>query len=275
MEVSIVRRSNNFSLIKNLKILWTRRELIITWAWYQIISQYSETKLGLLWIFIKPILLSGTYTLAFSLILDVKPPKGGVPFICFYLAGLTAWQLFNRSTSESTVMAVMQLNIMTQIRFPREIVIIVGYLVNFIDFIGGFAILFFVLLMFGFPPSWSYLYLPLPIIAISLFTLGCMFFLSSVGVFVRDLPNFINPILSLLLFLSGVIFSLENVPENLLVFFNLNPLLHYIEMFREIVIYGKPPDLLSISILLIIGIITAILGYIYFKSKEPIFSDFR
>ena len=164
---------------------------------------------------------------------------------------------------------------MNHIRFPREVPIFILYLDNLVSFAGSFLVMVVVLMIYGYFPTWRYILLILPMGDITLITLGAMFILGGVGVFVRDLPSLVNPLMRLLFFVSGVIFSLESIPDELSFITVLNPIMHYLEMFRGIVLYNENPNWSSVLLLFALGFLFSIFGYRYFKSKEAVFADYE
>ncbi len=72
-----------------LTTILENRYLIQTWSKYNIQAQYIDTRLGLAWIILQPIFQTLIYTFAFGTLLG-RNPRGGVPFVLFFLAGTTS-----------------------------------------------------------------------------------------------------------------------------------------------------------------------------------------
>ena len=77
-----------------VKTFQENKNLIFTWIKFDIQANYIDTKLGLVWLFLEPIFQTLVYAFIFSALLD-RPPRGDVPFIIFYLAGISTWQLLH------------------------------------------------------------------------------------------------------------------------------------------------------------------------------------
>jgi len=258
---------------EQLRGLWERRELVWTWVKFNIQSDYIDTKLGLVWLLLNPLVTAAIYSVVFGEILGVRKPKDGVPFICFYLAGIGVWQLFSSPVSKSTRTVVTNINIMTQIRFPREIVVIVAFIEKFIEYLASFIILIVFLLIYGYYPGINYIYLPFILLIETILILGIMFYVSTLGVFIRDIGQIVQPIMRVMHLISGVLFSLENLSEEMYNILKFNPLFTIIDSFKRIVLHNELPDFKLLGVFFVIGLAILFSGYSYFKKKDGTFVD--
>ncbi|MDH5647325.1 MAG: ABC transporter permease [Candidatus Heimdallarchaeota archaeon] len=253
--------------------LWERRQLVGLWTLYNIQGRYVETRLGLFWIILQPIVYTIIYSIVFSNLLLVKP-RGGIPFTVFFLSGLTIWELINSNIMQSSIALVSKLSLISQSKFPREIILVVFLCEKIIDFFTTFIILIIISSYFGIYPTWNYLFLPVYFFAVFSFLLGVSFIVSSLGVFVRDVDRFVGIGLRFLFYFSGVIFSLDMLPENIQPILSLNPILLMVETFRNIVILNESPNINSLLTLLGLGYLILVIGYKFFKSREGTFVDY-
>lgn len=260
-------------MMENLRSLWERRNLIFVWTYYNLLSTYTNTKLGIVWIFLQPLVTAAIYSIAFGGLMGVRPPRDGVPFLCFYFSGVVVWQFFTRNVSKSCRVIVSNIGTMTQIRYPREISVITAFLEEFVTFAASFLVLVIILLIYGYYPTLSYLFILIIILIESILTLGIMFFVSSIGVFIRDIGQIIGPVLRLVFFMSGVIFSVDNIDSSLKNYLLLNPLVTIIDSFRKITLHNEVPDFTLLGIYFAVSVVILVTGYIYFKKKDATFVD--
>lgn len=268
----MIQESSN-NIWNQAKYFWNRRELVFVWTKFNLLASYSETRLGLVWIFLQPLFISAVYTVAFSHILGARPARGTVPFLPFYLSGTVPWQLFNDSIMQSTQVVVSNMGLMTQVRFPREATVFVAFFERLVDFSGALLVTILILSLNGIYPNLNYIFLIPWIIIISFFSLGIMFILSSIGVFIRDLPNILSPLMRFLFFMSGVIFSLNDLSETYQTILRFNPLIWIIEGVRNILLFNEPPNPLVLGIFFLGSILIFCFGYWFFKSKEAVFTE--
>jgi len=261
-------------MLANLKDLWQRRALIFVWTRYNLQSRYIETKLGLLWIVLQPLAMTLIYAFAFGVILGVRPPRGGVPFICFLISGVTIWSFFSTCITSSHSSIVSNLGLMSQVRFPREAVVLVRFSEALVDFAVTMVLMIGITAIYGHLPSAAYWAMPFVLLGFMLFSIGLMFFLGSLSVYVRDIPEMISIGLRFLFYLSGVIFALESLPDALQKYVYLNPLAVMIQSFRDVVLYAVPPSWKVLLYILVVGILVFIVGYAFFKAREREFADY-
>lgn len=106
-----------------------------------------------------------------------------------------------------------------------------------------------------------------------LITLGIMWFLASLGVFLRDLRQIIQFVAAALLFLSPVFYPMDRLPEALQFLKYVNPLVIVIEQSRLVLFAGIAPDGLVLATFYSVSFILAAAGYCFFMRSKPAFAD--
>ena len=99
------------------------------------------------------------------------------------------------------------------------------------------------------------------------------FFLSSVTVYIRDLEYFINVLMMLWFYLNPIVYSAELIPAKLKFLFNLNPMLHIINAYRDILYYQKMPNMGILGIIFACCLIILFIGFKIFKKLERRFAE--
>jgi lipopolysaccharide transport system permease protein len=120
---------------------------------------------------------------------------------------------------------------------------------------------------------WTIIYLPLIIISLLSFTLGLTWFLSSVGVFVRDIGYVVGFLTTALFFLTPIFYPISAVPESYQFFMRLNPLSVIIECNRRVTMWGQPPDWIWLGIVGCVSLLLMLLGYGFFMKSKRAFAD--
>lgn len=250
------------------------RYLIFTWTRYNIQASYLETKLGLVWLVLQPLMMTGIYSLVFSLVFN-RGPRGGVPFINFFLSGMILWLSFNGTIMQSTGVIAQKVGLMGQTKFPPVVLIFVLFFEKLVDLIINFAILFVLNLLAGYYPNLAYVYLiPLLLIFFAL-ELGGMFILSTIGLFVRDVPQVVSMLLRLLFYFSAIIFPADVLPEKAVDLLAFNPIFFLAENFRNVLFYAETPNLIHLMLWLSFSFTLLILGFKFFDSKSGVFADYN
>ena len=103
--------------------------------------------------------------------------------------------------------------------------------------------------------------------------MGLSWALASLGVFLRDVSQFIGVLTAVLMFMSPIFYPLASLPERYRHILYLNPLTAAIEQVRDILFWGKAPDFVVLSIGWICALVIALLGFFWFQKTRNGFSD--
>jgi len=279
---SISNETRFFSLLnpaRMIRSLYRNRELIWNLIKRELKSTYQASFLGGLWTIILPLLMLLIYTFVFSVVFQAKwSTSGGQEssqgeFALILFAGLTPFNFFSMVITRSPTLILTVPNYVKKVVFPLEIlpVVIVGaaFITSLIN-VG--LILVGRLLVFHSLPI-MVLLLPLIYIPLILITLGLAWFLSSLGVFVRDINQAIPVLVQILFFVSPVFYSIDSVPDTLRFLIILNPLSSIIEGFRRILICNEFIDWGIWGVATLISALVAIVGFAWFSATKKAFSD--
>jgi lipopolysaccharide transport system permease protein len=137
----------------------------------------------------------------------------------------------------------------------------------------GFIAWFIIMLIFhGLPPI-TIVILPILLIPLIFISLGFSWIVSSLGVYFKDVGQFIGIIVMLLMFSSPVFYSIESIPEKFKIYFEINPIALTIDMVRDVAIFNKIPSISTYFLTLFLSVIIAYMGYKFFKKSQKGFSD--
>lgn len=262
------RQADSFA--SDLKRLWANRHLLILWLKYNIKSRYSQTVLGILWIVLLPLSTATVLTVAFTQFLRVQI---GVPFIVFFLSALVPFGLFNQGTQNSTRAVLGSMGLLNQIYFPREILVLVTLGEALVDLFFTSAAMLLVNALYGFWPGEAFVFLPLCLSILIMFTLGIMLFISCLSVLVRDVPQLVAVVLQLWFYLTPIIYPIDNFPARYRLLILINPLVSVVQSFRDVIVYRRTPDVVMLYYPAVVSIALLYTGYAFFKSQEDRFAD--
>ena len=120
------------------------------------------------------------------------------------------------------------------------------------------------------------LFAPLLLLPVFLIGLGLSWFLSSFGVFVRDLSQLGSFLGLALLYASGVFYSAEKAKATapgIWKFLQWNPLLQIIDSLRQVILWGGEPNFWAIGYAWTFGICILFSGAWFFHRLRPGFAD--
>ena len=265
------------------KSLFDYRELMATIAWRNIALRYKQAYLGIAWAILKPI----TLMLIFSLVKSfVGIESGDIPYPILVFAALMPWTFFQESASEGVNSVVGNTALIKKIYFPREIFPITAVMTKFVELAINFLILAGLMAWYGMVPGIYLLWVPLIIAYTILAALTVAFVGAAINVYYRDVGAALPVMLSLLMYVSPVIYPLQLVKDKLLTqqaagdwsntlytLYTLNPLAGIIDAFQSVVLRGTPPDLTAMIPGAIMIAMLLPLSYLYFKRAESYFAD--
>jgi lipopolysaccharide transport system permease protein len=128
-----------------------------------------------------------------------------------------------------------------------------------------------VLMARGVPATWPLVFLV--VIPLLPMLLGISWFLSSLGVYLRDVQQVIPLLLTMMMFLSPIFFPIELVPDKYRAFMYANPLTLIILQVRAVTIEGHLPDFMSLAIYTACGTVVMYAGYWWFCRTQKGFAD--
>ena len=250
--------------------LYNYREMINNLVHRDLRGRYKGSFLGFLWTFINPLLQLAVYTMVFSVILRAGIDK----YYLFLFVALIPWMFFSTCLVGGTTVIFNEKNLVTKIYFPREVLPVSFATSNFINMIYCFIVVLVVVLISGYNLNLiAWLYLPIVMIVEYIMGLGVTLLLSAVTVYFRDMQHIMGIIAMAWQFLTPVMYSNDMVPKKFLPLFMMNPMTSVIMAYRDILYYGKIPDLSTLLIAILFGVVILAIGYFVFNKLQRGFAE--
>ena len=251
--------------------LWHYRELLVFLAWRDIMVRYKQAALGVAWVLIQPVVQ--TFLLAFVFGKLAKMPDGGIPYPLIVLVGLLPWQLFSSAFSGAGNSLVSNSNLISKVYFPRLLMPLSALAVALVDLAIMLVLTIPILLVFGIPPTWRLLLLPLFILGALLIALGAGLWVTALTVRFRDF-RFITPfILQVGVFVTPVGYRTDYLPNwhDLLA---LNPMTSIVDGFRWCLFRGETEFYFrGLAISFTVAAVLLGTGLWHFRKVERLFAD--
>lgn len=256
--------------------LYRHRALILQMVKREVVGRYRGSFLGLLWSFVNPVLMLSIYTFVFSMVFKSRWGQGNednFEFALVLFAGLIVFNLFSECLSRAPSLILTNVNYVKKVIFPLEILPVVTLGSSLFHAGVNLAVLLIFLAATGHIPAWTSLLLPIVIAPLMLLILGLSWLLASIGVFVRDVGQFVGMILTVLMFLSPIFYPISALPEEVQGYLFLNPLALPIEQARDVLIWGTTPDWGALGIYFGFTLVTAWAGLFWFEKTRKGFAD--
>ena len=263
--------------IPNIKSFYNYRGLVVRLIRRELESRYKGSLLGILWALLIPILMLSVYTFVFTKVFQShwanRPTSVTGEYSLNLFCGLLLFGIFSDAIVRAPRLILDNASYVKKVLFPLEILPLVTVGTALLNAAIGFIVFFiFYFFVFGLPPLISLL-LPFVWAPMILFTIGLVWFLSSIGVYFRDIQHIVGVAISLLLFLTPIFYPISALPANAQIIIGLNPLSIVIESSRQILFNNQLPDVFSFLISLLIGLGFFIAGSFWFANTRRGFAD--
>ncbi|MBQ3435946.1 MAG: ABC transporter permease [Bacilli bacterium] len=252
-----------------LREIYNYRELLKTNVKKEIRGKYKGSFLGVLWSFVNPLLQVLVYAIVFPYIMRIQTPN----YLQYLIIGIIPWTFFITTINQGMITVRMNAGIIKKVYFPREILplsVVLSGLINF--FISCIIILIFCL--FGGIGVSAHLLL-LPVIALIqfVFTLGMVFALSAINIYIKDTEYLVQFILNMAFYATPILYPATLFPERFRWILFVNPMSEIIEAYRAIFLYHTFPDVNGMIYLVIVSVLVLAFGYMIFEKLKKGFAE--
>ncbi len=267
---TVIKPKKTFSL-DDIREIWQFKELFYFLTWRDIKVRYKQTTIGILWALFQPFMTMVVFSLFFGKL--AKMPSDGIPYPIFVYTGLLLWQFFSGSLGEISNSLVANKSIITKVYFPRLILPISATITKFVDFVIASFILVGLMIYYGYTPNLAGL-LILPILLAITFVAATGFglLLASINVQYRDVRYVLPFFIQTMLYLTPVIYP-ASITGKYSWLLALNPMTGVIKAARAAILGNAPINWTLLAISSGACLFMTVIGVIYFKKAERIFSD--
>jgi len=251
------------------------RGLIWNFIKRDISSKYIGSLLGLYWSVLNPLINLVVYILVFGVFLKVHLPGTTSiwDFSLYFAAGYLPWSVFQSSVMRASSSITDNKNYIKKVPFPSEIFPIYTTVSESANLLIGLAIYFVLFITLKGTPTIFILLLPLAILLQMIFTLSLAFFLSSGAVYFRDIPQILGPVFMIWFWLTPIAYTINVIPEGFLWIVRLNPTYYMLEIYRDVLFYGRFPELNILIPFLVFSMVMLVLGILFFKKTKDGFGE--
>ena len=245
---------------------WAHRELLWLLMWRNVTSRYAQMALGITWAVLEPLALLLTLVIVFGYV--VRVPTNGIPYPVFVFAAQVPWLLFTRATMNAIGSLQEHMSLISKVSFPRLLLPFASVFRDLFDSTILVVILIIISALYGYPPTWRLLSVPVILAGVLTFATGIGLWLSGWAVSLRDVRPITQIALQMGFYLSPVLFPTSLVPPWLLPVYTANPMYWAIEGSRWAFL-GQPLQLspsFYVALALVAGLFGS--GLFVFASQE-------
>lgn len=240
-------------------------------------TKYKGSYLGLFWSIITPIMMLIIYTFVFGIVFkskwDYQVTDSRSEFAITLFVGIIIYSFFSDALNKSTVLVYGNANYVKKVIFPLELLSI-AHVSSLLVQVGISVLIILIgklFLMHVF--DFYFLLFPFVLIPLIFFTLGLSWFFSAIGVFIKDIQQIVSIIVLMIGYMTPVFYPVTFVPQKLRWIIYLNPLTYIVNFSRNLLIYGKIPEIDQFLLSIVSCYLVMMLGLLFFRKVKSEFSD--
>nr|WP_249792369.1 ABC transporter permease [Bradyrhizobium sp. BRP22] len=239
-------------------------------------AKYRGSLGGVVWAVLTPLIMVAIFVFVFGIVFQARwgvEEAQKATFTVTLLVGMVVHGLFAEALSRSPTVVVGNPSYVKKVVFPLEILPVVVVLNALISALIGLAIVVLVHFALSGVLSPTLPLLPLVLCPFLMAVLGIVYFLSSIGVFFRDLLQIIGLLTMATMFMAPIFYPTSAVPYPYRTLLYLNPLTFAVEQARAVALYGQAPNWEGLLIFALAGLTSFWLGYAWFQKTRKGFAD--
>jgi ABC-2 type transport system permease protein len=219
---------------------WRRAaELLYVIASIDFKKHYFGTALGYLWSIARPLMLFGVLLAVFTQVFRLGSEVPHYPVLLLF--NIVLFGFFQEATSAAVTSIAGQEGVVRKTQFPRLVIPLAVVLTSLFNLGLNLVVVLVFVLAFGVTPMWTWLLLPVVLLALIVLTVAVSMLLSSLFPRFRDLAIIWTVLATVLFYASPVLYPLEKVPGTLRDVMMLNPLAPLLELARKWIIDPDAP----------------------------------
>lgn len=245
------------------------RDLIRELVMRDIRIRYKRSALGFAWTLANPLLYLVVFYFVFKLALDIKIPRFGA----FAFTGILAWGWFQSSLSQSAGAIVGNRELVRSPGFSPAVLPIVIVSSNLVQFLVALVVLLLYQLVIGTGIGLQVWPLPFLIALQFILTLSLAYVIAALNVVFRDVGHLVAVLLQLMFFMTPIFYDASMIPERFQAFYRLNPMVHFVESYRSILLNDTALNWWPIAIIICFSILLLFVGRALFVRLSYRFAE--
>ncbi|HBD94263.1 MAG TPA: teichoic acid ABC transporter permease [Spirochaetia bacterium] len=271
-------------IVKNIKdffyfllSIYETRYTIYQLTTKDLTKRYLGSFLGVVWAFIQPLVYILVMWFVFSFGFRSGQTVNEYPFILWLISAMIPWFFISEILVQGSRSILDYSYLIKKIVFRSSIIPVVKILTGLIIHLFFLVIIILFFFIHGYFPILKWIQVLYYLLCSLVFLLGFSWLTSSVTVFIKDVPQFVNVINQILFWFTPIFWPIEKVQSTttLGIIIRLNPFLYIIQGYRESFLgtYWFWQHPLQTLYFWIITIFLFISGALIFRKLKPHFPD--
>jgi len=234
-------------------------------------AESERTYAGFFWWIVEPVLSMAVYYLVFSVIMQRGTPN----YVQFLFVGLVPWRWLHTGVTHAANSILSERSLMQQVYLSKLVFPIITVLTDTFKFLVVFFLVLGFVWISGFAPSAHYLALPVVLAIQFLLVSGLAAMFAGIAPLVPDVRIFLDNVVRLWFFLSGVFYDLDGFSDTAQQYLRLNPMAVILESYREILLEAQWPDFARLGWIMVGTFATLAAGIVVIRHYEYVYPKLR
>ena len=223
-----------------MREIWIHRKRMFRISLYDYKVLNKDAYLGNVWNFLNPLIQIATYWFVFGIGIRAGKPVEGHPYIVWMLCGMIPW-FFVSACITHGANAIREKGItVLKMRYPIATTPLEQVFVQFYSHLIMVSILMVSLVCMGYRPTFYWFNLIYYFIYALVFYTALSMITSVLTMIALDFQKLINSLLRLLFYVTPILWSIEKMPTLAQQILRMNPVLYYVNGFRDSLLFNIP-----------------------------------
>ena len=232
--------------------------------------KYRRSVLGVLWTLLNPLLMMVVLSVVYSNLFKFDIEN----FPLYLLSGQVMFNFYSDATTSSMNAILGSASLIKKIYVPKYLFVLSRVCSSVINFLAAFLAMILVMLALRVELHYTVFLSFVPVVLLVIFSLGIGLILSAITVKFRDVMHLYSVFVTVIMYLTPVIYPMSILPDWLKIIVKANPLTNYLTMFRDVMlnnmIFSEGDVLIGIAE----AIVALVLGlYIFYKNQSSVNSN--
>jgi lipopolysaccharide transport system permease protein len=194
-------------------------------------------------------------------------------YTAYMLAGIIPWLVFQEVLAKSSTLILANTNVVKQVIFPIEVLPIKNVLASLVTEAVFFGLLIIYVLITSRTLPWTYVLIPILVLFQVFAMVGISYLFSAVGVYFRDLKDFVQVFLSVAFFILPVLYLPESIPASVRPILYINPISYMIWVYQDALYFGSFMHPWAWVVFGLGSLIIFVFGYRVFRKLKVMFGN--
>lgn len=231
--------------------------------------KYKRSVLGVVWSLLYPLLTMAVMAIVFSNVFKFSTP--GVSYLAYLMTGLVMFNYMTEATNLAMSSVVANFALLNKIYIPKYIFPLEKCLFVGINFLLTLIPLYIVIIFTGTGLCIWHILLPFVVSCLFMFTFGMGLILAAIAVFLRDMFYIYGIVVMMWTYLTPIMYDISLISPRLQILLKLNPMYHYINFARQIILYHQIPSLFTWLVCLGSSVVILLFGIVIFRKTQDKF----